>query len=499
MEEIKEIFDLNNLSYEFGVTGITDFIPYFMSSSRISTECINIFDSRGEFVGYISDPHLNVLHLFRDRVGGRNLYYWDGGGSSIVVSTDILWVLEKRKEYLINWEFEDLLDLEYIKGDYIEFQVPFDNRTIYKNIHKVMPGEIVSFPDRKRVKYWSLKFGERKFSWSDLLDLIKDAVNWRKRLLTEGRYTSYLSGGIDSSSVTILADPEESFSGFYEHEQYSELDYIKCLGRRFKPVKITEDLFYKFFSHLPDLIPDPMGGLGIIPQLIVAMEAFRGGYHYAFTGEGGDEVFTGYNWNTAIFQLAKAARDLKRDRYMVRYESMADAVLQEGFGPLVAGLIGRGYNKEYQVSRILSVWDKDQSVENNVFKINIEIGLPAILTVDERVGLYSGVIPVSPLVDHNIIEYVASINSEERSKIPKHIFREAMDGILPDKIRVRYDKMGFPLPAVEWKWPMIEDLVNSFQNRRLINLDPPRGFKIMDRMAWAICNLEMICRRLESE
>lgn len=494
---IQKMFDLNNLLFEFDVVGITDFKPCFISTSDVSTGAINIFESRGEFVGYISDPHLRKLYLFRDRVGGRNLYYKDMG-NKVAVSTDILWVFNEGKKDLIDPRY--FLDLDYINTDYLEFQVPFDNRTIYTNVRKVMPGEIVSFPDRKRGKYWNLKFGENKFNKDDLLDLIIDAVNWRKELLKEGKYTSYLSGGIDSSSITVLLNPEESFSGFYEHEQYSELDYIKCLERRFRPVKINEDRFYKFLLHLSELMPDPMGGLGVIPQLIVAMEAFRGGYHYAFTGEGGDEIFTGYNWNTAVFLLARAVRDVKRDCYMVRYENMVDKILQEGFGPLVAGLIGRGYNKNYQVERILSVWDKNQPVENNIFKINVEIGLPAILTVDERVGIYSSVMPVSPLVDHHIIEYVALISPEERTRIPKYLFREAMKKILPDKIRERRDKMGFPLPVEGWKWPMISGLLSSLQRRSLVDIKKSDYLKLtMDRRMWALCNIELICRRLESE
>ncbi len=495
---IQKVFDLSDLKEESYTEGITSFKP----KSTVVLKDQLIVDSRGEFTGYLSIP--GELMLFRDRVGGRNLYY-ARIGVTLYVSTDILWLVSKKSGGLAS---EHRLNLEYISKDYLEFQVPFNDETIYRGISKVMPGEIVSFSrnflsreiERTKIKYWNLKFGENKFNKDDLLDLIIDAVNWRKELLKEGKYTSYLSGGIDSSSITILSNPEESFSGFYEHEQYSELDYIKCLERRFKPVKINEDRFYRFLPHLPELMPDPMGGLGVIPQLIVAMEAFRGGYHYAFTGEGGDEIFTGYNWNTAVFLLARAVRDVKRDCYMVRYESMVDRILQEGFGPLVAGLIGRGYNKNYQVERILSIWDKDQSVENNIFKINVEIGLPAILTVDERVGIYSSVMPVSPLVDYHIIEYVASISPEERTRIPKYLFREAMKKILPDKIRERRDKMGFPLPVEEWKWPMIPELLSSLRKRCLVNFEAINYSElIMNRRLWALCNIELICRRLESE
>lgn len=486
-KEIRKIFDLKNLEVDSCVIGITNLTE--IKKGRITID--DIENSRGEFIGYLSTP--GELLLFRDRIGGRNLYYKDMG-SKVVVSTDILWVFKQGKRDLAPSDF--YLNLNYIEREYLKFQVPFGNETIYTNVLKVMPGEVVSFPNRNRKKYWELKFNENKFNPQDLYDLILDSVKFRVERIPN--YTSYCSGGIDSSSITSLAKPREFFSGFYADELFNEMNYIKSLKIEGSShlIEIIEEDFYNMMTHLSYIMPDPMGGLEIIPQLIVATKTFGRGYYYSFTGEGGDEIFYGYPWNTLVIEVARALRNLVRDRYMVRWESMVEKFLRDAFPPMVLNLIRSGEGAD----SIPWGWDKSQPVENNIMRFNVEVGLPALLTVGERVGVYSGVMPVSPLIDHNIVDYVASINPEERTKVPKYLLRESMKEILPDRIRLRYDKMGFPVPWEEWKWPMLGSLLSSLKRRRIVNsylVDECQNSKTMSRKSWSLVNIELICRMLE--
>ncbi len=479
---MNKVFDLKNLQPWSWVEGITNL--------KHNPTLEDVKQSRGEFIGYISSSE--ELHLFRDRLGARNLYF-SHKNWLVFMSTDLWWVV-----FNCGWKPE--VDPETLK-EYIDYQVPLSPlHTLYRNVYRVPPATIINFSKSgmKQERYWKLSFDrQERFSPKYLLDLIVDAVEFRKKLLPNC-YTSYISGGIDSSTITTLLQPREALAGFYKDEEYSELNYITALREenklnKFFCVEITEKKFHQYMTHLPEILPDPMGGLGVIPQTIVAMEAFKRGYHYAFTGEGGDEIFCGYNWNTLIFTLADAARGLLRDRYMVRYEPMVQRILKDGFLPLVASLIAKSDNPD--PSPVAKIWDKNQSVENNILKINIEIGLPAILTVDRCVGKFSSVIPVSPFIDHHIIEYVVSTDPLERTRIPKYLLREAMKGILPEKIRTRFDKMGFPVPFEKWSWPMVEPLLESLRKRGLIEVSG--NHQTMDRKAWAFCNLELICRKLD--
>jgi len=486
---IRKIFNLDKLEVDSQVEGITN----LSNTKRRNLTKEDIINSRGEFVGYFSDEE--SLNLFRDRIGGRNLYY-AVYGKRVYVSTDILWVVTNY-----NWGPE--LNLDYVNSQYLEFQIPFNDETIYKRIYKVMPGEIVTFNKKEMFKerYWSISkyFNEQKFNPKHLLDLIIDAVEFRKKIIGEN-FTSYLSGGIDSSSVTLLSKPLVCFTGYYDQKEYSELDYVRAVLQKGSldniRVEIKENSFYDLLKELPKIMPDPMAGLGVIPQALVSIAA-GSNYKYAFTGEGGDEIFGGYPWNYAIMEQVKNLRLLgERDKYLIGWGPMINKMLHHAFVGFTATALGRGPDKEKQLKLIESVWDYSESVENNLFLININIGLPCILTVDECVGKYSGVMPVSPLVDHLIIEYVASINPEERWKIPKYLLREAMKGILPLKILYRYDKMGFPLPVSEWKWPMLKSLLESLEKREIVNINAEE-YKIMSRRAWSLVNIEIICRCFE--
>jgi asparagine synthetase B (glutamine-hydrolysing) len=245
--------------------------------------------------------------------------------------------------------------------------------------------------------------------------------------------------------------------------------------------------------HLPTILPDPCGGLGVISQVLVASEAARSGYGYSLTGEGGDEIFLGYSWNTILLELARSSGQLLRDRYLVRYEPMVEKLLRDGFPTLTGGLLSRGDDILFATERILTLWDRSLSVENNILRINLKLGLPAILTLDEQVGRYTGVEPISPLIDHHIVEYACSVRSGDRAPIPKHMLREALKGVLPERVRMRYDKMGFPVPYAKWEWPCLPGALRSLESRKSLSFDPSQCCT-MDRKTWALYSIEAWCR-----
>lgn len=480
LKEIQTIVDLDDLkTFSYAVIGISNLskLPKILMD--------DVKKSRGEFAGFFIEK--DELILFRDRLGARNIYYATHGAKAYV-STNPEWIAQVVKAKA-NWS--------YILSDYLQFQVPFTDETFFENVKKVMPGEFVRITKDKikKEKYWHVEFGNNGFDPKHLLRLIQDAVEYRLELLNGASYTSYLSGGLDSSVTTILSRTKESFSGFYEEEGYSEMDYIESVVsksdfiKNYVKVEINEKNFQGQLSAFPEILPDPCAGLGILPQVLVAQEVKKHGYKFAFTGEGGDEIFLGYNWNTIMLTLADSAKNLLRDRYMVRYEPMVEKALHDGFPTMAGGLLSRGSDTLYATKRILEVWDHSEPVENNILKINLQIGLPAILTVDEYVGKFAGVEPVSPIMDHHIVEYVCSVDPRTRAPIPKHMMREALKGILPEKVRMRYDKMGFPVPYHKWNWSCIKPIIASLANRKLMEIDINKH-TTMDRYTWALYSIE---------
>lgn len=479
--EIRKIIRLDTITEESQVIGISSLNNLAVVHKR------DIPNSRGEFAGYCCND--NCVYIFRDRLGARSIFYAIDG-MTLVISTDLGWLSQQVKSEP-NWI--------HILTDYKTFQIPFAEHTFFKGIYRVMPGEIVCINQGgvKKETYWQPQFGNESFDPVKLLRLISNAVSFRLDLIGNKPFTSYLSGGIDSSSITMLAKPEECFSGYYSEDGYSEMDYINAVMRKVdrpysnNPIKIKEYDFMQQLRNLPLILPNPCAGLGVIPQMMIAQEASKSGYKYSFTGEGGDEVFLGYNWNTVLLSLAGSARGMKRDRYMVRYEPMIDKVLNDGFATLAGGLLARDEDMIYATRRILDIWQHGDAVENNIHRINLKVGLPAILWVDEAVGKFAGVEPVSPLMDHHVVEYVCSVRPEERAPIPKHMLREAMKDILPEKIRTRYDKMGFPVPFAQWKWN-IRPTLESLKCRDMIEVDLEEC-RTMDRKTWALYSVGAWC------
>jgi len=168
-------------------------------------------------------------------------------------------------------------------------------------------------------------------------------------------------------------------------------------------------------------------------------------------------------------------------------------VLNDGFATFAGGLLARGEDILYATRRLLDVWKHGDTVENNIHRINLKVGLPAILWVDEAVGKFSGVEPVSPIMDHHIVEYACSVRPQDRAPIPKHMLREAMKGILPEKVRMRYDKMGFPVPYTKWNWDALKPVLKSLAGRNVMEIDPARH-TTMNRETWALYSIETWCQ-----
>jgi len=90
------------------------------------------------------------------------------------------------------------------------------------------------------------------------------------------------------------------------------------------------------------------------------------------------------------------------------------------------------------------------------------------------------------------------VKPAERAPIPKFMFREALKDILPEKVRTRFDKMGFPVPYKKWKWPMLEKAMKSLKKRKLLEVNLSEH-KTMERKSWAFFNLESWLEKYSGE
>lgn len=238
-----------------------------------------------------------------------------------------------------------------------------------------------------------------------LLDLLREAV--RERL--DDDTGAVVSGGIDSSTVTLLARerrPLLTFTGWYDVPGYDEREYAKLVaGRNWVPVQILPFDIEEVFDEVARLAPQPIQGPGMIGQYLVARKASQY-VSSVLSGEGSDELFGGYARQAIV---AGFARPFGYDGYQLPqgYPTELEAALQ---------------------------YDLDR--------------LPDLLAVDDAMCAAFDLEARAPFTDERVVEWALEHSPIER--VGKGILKRAVKGLVPEQIINRKDKMGFPIPLVHW-------------------------------------------------
>jgi asparagine synthetase B (glutamine-hydrolysing) len=268
----------------------------------------------------------------------------------------------------------------------------------------------------------------------DLISLIQRAIDARTG---PGDTGIVLSGGLDSSTVACLSDPDlPTFTGYYDLPGYDERAYAHLVAHReHHDILITPNDFVLHFDDMASQTPEPIQGMGTFGQFMVARYLASELIDVALSGEGSDELFGGY------------AR-----------------TLWAAGEPLPAGYENYHPPADYPANLAAALqYDLDR--------------LPDLLAVDDAMCAAWGVEARAPFTDPTIREYALALPATER--VGKRHLRRAVRGIVPDSIIDRSDKMGFPAPLVTWAQT---DPVRSFVLDRIGYLPDPA--QPWDRRWW---------------
>lgn len=253
---------------------------------------------------------------------------------------------------------------------------------------------------------------------TDLVGLLQEAVDAR----LSGNVAIVLSGGLDSSTVACLAPRNiPTFTGYYAEEGYDERVWARYARHpEHHEILITPQDFVNHFDAMRAVTPRPVQGMGTFGQYMVAKYLSGQGITVALSGEGSDELFGGY------------ARTLWA----------AGEPLPEGY-------------EDYQPPSDYP-FDLGAALQYDLDR------LPNLLAVDEAMLGAFGIEGRAPFTDPAIVEYALSLPNSER--VGKRHLRQAVRGIVPDRIIDRTDKMGFPAPLTLWAQ---REPVRSFVGDRL--------------------------------
>ena len=251
------------------------------------------------------------LTLVRDRLGEKPLYYgWQGQGSQAVFLFG-----SELKALRAHPAFAAEIDTQAL-GSYMQNMAVTGTRSIYKGIHKVPPGTILTLsrqsPDPVVKRYWSVeqaasqgvanRFAGTTTQAVDALEaLLKDAV--AQQMVADVPLGAFLSGGVDSSTIVALMQAQsvrrvKTFSIGFHEQAYNEAEHAKAvaghLGTEHTDLYVTAQQAMDVIPRLPRLYDEPFADSSQIPTFLVSQMT---GQHVkvALSGDAGDELFAGYN------------------------------------------------------------------------------------------------------------------------------------------------------------------------------------------------------------
>lgn len=262
-------------------------------------ECVQRLN--GMFAFAIWDSRERRLVLARDRLGVKPLYYFCDD-QCLVFGSELKAILAHR-------EIPRGIDLEAL-DTFLTFEYIPAPLSIFRGIKKLPPGHMLILQDGKASihQYWELRYtrvrGDETELGQALADLVKDAV--RMRLISDVPLGALLSGGIDSSTIVCLMSelmdrPVKTFSIGFDDPSYNELPYARAVARHFG----TDHYELTIRPDIVDLVEDlvrymdePLADVSIFPTYLVSRLA-RQHVTVVLSGDGGDELFAGYDWYIA--------------------------------------------------------------------------------------------------------------------------------------------------------------------------------------------------------
>ena len=447
---------------------------------------------RGMFALAVWDRNNKTLLLARDRFGKKPLLYYfrDGIFSFASEFNALLACANIRKE----------INLKAIP-DYMTFGYIPAPESIYSGVYKLLPGHILILKDRevKIQRYWQLEYKKKNnISFQEAADtteeLLREAV--KIRLYSDVPLGAFLSGGIDSSTVVGMmarlnpANKIKTFSIGFDDKDFDELKYARILARRFNTEHHEFVVKPNALQILPELVErygEPYADSSCIPTYYVARET-RQYVTVALNGDGGDELFSGYERYKAFYlsnlynrlpcffrkglielpinsmpsnpdgrtYLNRLKRFLRGtglpppNRYL-HWIAFFDEKLQQNL-----------YTKSFLACipelnplKLLMPYftgSNRHEMLDNILCLDTNTYLPNDLLVKVDIATMANSLEArSPFLDHRLAEFVATLKVDFKMRhfIKKFLLKHVIKDFIP-KENINRPKMGFGLPMGKW-------------------------------------------------
>lgn len=464
---------------------------HLFRSNGDSEVLVHLYEEYGiEFVNHIIgmfaialwDSRDGSLILIRDRMGKKPLWYSHNPDGTLLFASEVKGLIVAGIDRTLRPEvISEVMQLGYVNAP----------NSAYKGIHQLPPASIGVWRDGtwNISTYWSADFeSENRVSYEDALEqtkfLIRQAVE--RRLISERPIGSFLSGGYDSTVVTaymaqLMPGRIKTFSIGFDDARHDESAFARAVAKHIGTEHIEERLSPDpslLLQQLSNTLDQPFADSSIIPTFMLAKFASQE-VVVALGGDGGDEVFGGYdrylaapvlqNWNAVlrvvspfatIASSAKVVKSRKMNRLLSQvkpYSSLAQrylSVMVLGQMSELDRLIAKNVHSEVLRSEFLQSFSSPGARDNlaQMTRSDFQWYLPGDLLVKADLATMANSLEVrAPLLDHNLVEWATRLPTEFKihGRQTKYILKEIARSLVPAELIDR-PKMGFAIPRAAW-------------------------------------------------
>jgi asparagine synthase (glutamine-hydrolysing) len=516
-----EIYNFIELKVELEEEGVifksgTDTEVIIHLYKKLGKNCVEKLN--GMFAFAIWDDVEQQIFMARDRIGKKPLYYFQHEGK-FAFASEIKSLME-----LPDFPKQIRDDAVY---DFFAYQYVPESKSIFTSVNKVPPGNTLTYKNGNISieQYWDINFSsipsktEAEFI-RDLKSTITSAT--KRRLISDVPIGAFLSGGVDSSGIVAImaqqtTEPVKTCTIVFDDEKFNEAEFAKIVAKQYNTEHYELAVHQNVadnLEHIVGFFDEPFADPSLVPTFFVS-ELARKQVTVAIAGDGGDEIFAGYQkYSTDDIEnqlRSKFPTWVSHNLFAPIAKSLANAqwaplrkahslLTSLSVSPEMGFYITNSQIKDPQWARLASKEFQQRlgdyhpstitldaynacNAEDHLSKIlytDMKTYLPGgILVKVDRMSMANSLEVRAPLLDKECIEFAATVppklkyNQGEK----KYILKEAFKSDLPDDILYR-KKMGFSVPLKDW----FKNEIKSLAEKHLItdNTGLKRYFKLAE-------------------
>jgi asparagine synthase (glutamine-hydrolysing) len=460
--------------------------------------CVENFNGMWAFA--IWDSVKKRLVLSRDRLGIKPLYYFSDGRHFVFASEIKALLLDKSVPKTPN----DKMIYEYLLYGFHDHT----EQTFFSEVRRLLPAHNLVIDENGIVakKYWDIPFNNKKIESSNINDntyaeqflgLFKDSV--RTQLISEVPLGTCLSGGLDSSSIACMIDQllggntttcehaamltedrQETFTAGFDDEKADEREYAEEVNQQIGAEKHlvfpTSRQLWDDVSKLVYFQEEPFLGTSVYAHWSV-MKLAGQKVKVVLDGQGGDELLAGY----LVYHLVFIQNLLKKKKIisfvkesLLSLDIIAPSLRYYLFWSYpkrlkeIKALLNRVFVSEFASTKQETALTKYEDLPELMYRDVTTTNLPALLRYEDKNSMAFSIESRVPFLDHRLVEYVFSLPVTQKLKNgwTKRVLRNAMKGVIPEKVRKRRKKSAFATPQETWLKELGKEIREVFASSR---------------------------------